>query len=71
MALTREVADCYMLNWDGEFVGKLKIIGIEPLVYSRLKDDILVAIEALEKGTKYIKGKLINDAEKKIEDEQR
>ena len=71
MALTGEVADCYMLNWDREFLGKLKIIGIEPLVYSRLKDDILIAIEALEKGTKYINGKLINDAEKKIEDEQK
>ena len=52
MALTGEVADCYMFNWDREFLGNLKIIGIEPMVYSGLKDDILVAIEALEKGTK-------------------
>ena len=69
LALTGEVADCYMLNLDGKFLEKLKTIGMEPLVYSRLKDDILVAIEALEKGTQYIEGKLVNDAEKKIEDE--
>ena len=71
MALTGEVADCYMLNWDRKFLEKLKTIGIEPLVYSRLKDDILIALEPLEKGTKYMEGKLINDAEKKVEDEHK
>ena len=71
LALTGEVADCYMLNWDRKFLEKLKTIGIEPLVYSRLKDDILIALEPLEKGTKYMEGKLINDAEKKVEDEHK
>ena len=71
LALTGEVADCYMLNWDRKFLEKLKTIGIKPLVYSRLKDDILIALEPLEKGTKYMEGKLINDAEKKVEDEHK
>ena len=36
LALTGEVADCYMLNWDRKFLEKLKTIGIESFVYSRL-----------------------------------
>ena len=71
LALTGEVADCYMLNWDRKFLEKLKTIGIKPFVYSRLKDDILIALEPLEKGTKYMEGKLINDAEEKVEDEHK
>ena len=69
LALTGEVADCYMLNWDKKFLEKLKTFGLKPLVYSRLKDDILLAIEAFEKGTKLIDNELIFDEEKSKEDE--
>ena len=69
LALTGEVADCYILNWDKKFLTKLETLGMVPLVYSRLKDDILIAIEALEKGTKYVEGHLIIDDIKKLEDE--
>ena len=69
LALTGEVADCYMLNWDKKFLNKLKTLGMVPLVYSRFKDDILIAIEALEKGTKYVEGNLIIDDKQKLEDE--
>ena len=36
-----------MLKWDVKFLDRL-----ETIVYSSLNDDILIAIEALEKGTK-------------------
>ena len=38
-----------MLNWEKKFLRKLKEMGVEILMYSRLKDDILVALESLEK----------------------
>ena len=69
LALTGEVADCYMLNWDKMFLKKLKSIGINPHVYSRLKDDIVIACEALEKGSLYKNGNIIIDDLKKVQDE--
>ena len=71
LALTGEVADCYMLNWDQKFLDKLQVLGLNPLVYSRLKDDILIAIEAIEKGTKLVDDKLVCDTEKAKEDENK
>ena len=71
LALTGEVADCYMLKWDVKFLDKLKTFGILPLVYSRLKDDILIALEALEKGTIFKEGKLFMDEDKKVDDENK
>ena len=47
LALIGEVTDCFMLKWDVKFLDRL-----ETIVYSSLKDDLLIAIEALEKGTK-------------------
>ena len=71
LALTGEVADCYMLNWDKKYLKKLKSLNMNPLVYSRLKDDILIAIVSLEKGTTYINGELVVDEEKSKEDENK
>ena len=71
LALTGEVADCFMLKWDKKFLEKLESLGINPLVYSRLKDDILIAVESLEKGTKFVNGNLIKDDEKKVEDDNK
>ena len=68
LALTGEVADCWMLNWDKKFLEKLKSVGIESLMYSRLKDDILIITESLEKGTKFEDDKLVFDASKRMED---
>ena len=59
LALTGEVADCFILDWGRQFLEKLKSIVMDPLLYSRLKDDILIAIESLEKGTKYVDGQLV------------
>lgn len=71
LALTGEVADCYMLRWDERFKDKLKMLGIKLLLYSRLKDDILIATECLEKGTKFSQGKLVLDEQKEKEDENK
>ena len=37
LALTGEVADCFMLDWDEKFKNKLKTLGIRLLLYLRLK----------------------------------
>ena len=53
LSLTGEIADCYMINWDREFLKKLKQLGIEIFVYERFKDDITIVVESFESGTKY------------------
>ena len=40
-----------------------------PEVYTRFKDDIEIAIESLEKGSKLMEGKIIVDEKKKLKDE--
>ena len=52
--LTGEVADCFMIEWDKEFIHKCKTLGINLLLYSRFKDDIFVAATSLEKGTAFV-----------------
>ena len=54
-----------------KFLDKLKAIGIDPLVYSRLKDNILIALESIEKGSNYENGKLVIDESKILEDENK
>ena len=71
LALTGEVADCYMINWDKKYLLKLENLNMKPLVYSRFKDDILIAIVSLEKGTRYSKGKPVLDETKLKEDENK
>ena len=71
LALTGEVADCWMLNWDKKFLDKLKSVGIQTLMYSRLKDDILIITESLDRGTKFEDDKLVFDATKGMEDAQK
>ena len=69
LALTGEIADCFMMKWDKKVLQKCKDVGINVTAYSRFKDDIFVAAASLENGTKYMNGKLIMDEEKKAEDE--
>ena len=69
LAITGEIADCYMLNWDKEFLKKMKALKIEPALYERFKDDITILLRAVEAGTKFKDGELVNDPEKKITDE--
>lgn len=47
------------------------MVGIEPDVYSRFKDDINIVTEALEKGSKLVGGKIVIDEEKKFIDAEK
>ena len=71
LALTGEIADCYMINWDKEFLEKMKSLGIDPALYERFKDDITVIIKCLEAGTKYQNGELVVDLDKKLVDKEK
>ena len=52
-------------------VGSCSKIGIEPIVYARLKDDINIIVESVENGSKVVDGKIIIDFEKQKEDENK
>ena len=71
LALTGEIAYCYMINWDQKFLEKLKSLGIDPALYERFKDDITILIKCLEGGTKFENGSLVMDIEKKAIDEEK
>ena len=71
LALTGEVADCFMNKWDKLFVQKCKDMNIDLMMYSRFKDDIFVSALSLEKGTNIVDGKLVVDMKQKEEDEER
>ena len=58
-----------MLRWDNLFIEKCEELGINLMMYSRFKDDIFVAANAIEKGSRLENGKLIVDMNKKLEDE--
>ena len=68
LALTGEIADCYMINWDKRFLEILKSLNINPALYERFKDDITILIKSLEAGLKFENGSLVMDPEKKILD---
>jgi hypothetical protein len=40
LKLTGEIADCIMIEWDRILMKELKKLNIEPMVYTRFKDDI-------------------------------
>ena len=42
-----------------------------PILYTCFKDDIEIAMDSLEKGSKLVDGKIIVDENKKLEDEKR
>ena len=69
LALTGEVADCCMIDWDRKFIKKLKELNLAVPLYSRFKDDMLLVAKAVENGVKFEDGKLVIDAEKKKSDE--
>ena len=71
LSLTGEIADCYMVNWDKQFMKKMFAVGVTPALYERFKDDITLMLESLEKGLKYVDGKLVMDEDKKLKDEEK
>ena len=68
LKLTGEIADCLMIDWDKKLLEKLKSYQIIPELYTRFKDDIELAIESLEKGSKLVDDKILIDESKKLED---
>ena len=71
LKLTGEIADCVMIDWDKKLLSKLKSYELIPDVYTRYKDDIEVAMESLDKGSKLEDDKIILDEEKKSVDEDK
>ena len=71
LSLTGEIADCYMINWDRQFLEKLKSLGIDPAIYERFKDDITILVKCLEAGLKFEHGSLIMDLEKQKVDQEK
>ena len=49
--LTCEIADCFMIRWEKQFLKKCKDIGICIMMYSRFKDDTFISALAVDKGT--------------------
>ena len=71
LKLTGEIADCLMIDWDKKLLVELEKYGMVPDIYSRFKDDIQIAVESLEKGSKIVDNKLVIDENKKIIDENK
>ena len=71
MKLTGEIADCVMIDWDKKLKRLLEELEICPLLYSRFKDDIALALERIMKGSKLVDGKLVIDDQKQKEDENK
>ena len=71
LSLTGDIADCYLIGWDKEFIEKLKSLGIDLILYERFKDDITISVECLEKGSKYENGGIVINMEKKKLDAER
>ena len=57
-----------MIDWDKKLLTELKSYRIIPEVYTRFKDDIELAIESLEKGSKLEEGRIVVDEDKKLRD---
>ena len=71
LKLTGEIADCVMIDWDKKLKRLLEEFEIFPLLYSRFKDDIALALKRIMKGSKLVDGKLIIDDQKQKEDENK
>ena len=71
LALTGEIADCYLVNWDKKLKRKLQTVGIDLMMYERYKDDITVIGEVLETGSRLVNDKITIDLDKKVEDSEK
>ena len=71
LKLTGEIADCLMIDWDQKLLAKLKVYKMIPEIYTRFKDDIELAMESLEKGSKLVEDKIVVDETKKLSDENK
>ena len=60
-----------MIDWDQKLLAKLKVYKMIPEIYTRFKDDIELAMESLEKGSKLVEDKIVVDETKKLSDENK
>ena len=51
LGLTCEIADCFMIRWEKQFLKKYKDIGICIVMYSRFKGNTFISALAVDKGT--------------------
>ena len=58
-----------MIDWDKKLIKKMEDLELLIPLYSRFKDDILIASKAVENGTKLVDDRLIVDTDKKKDDE--
>ena len=68
LALTDDIADCYLIQWDKNFIRKMKTLGIDLRPYKKLKDDIIIIAEDMEKGSKFEGESIVLDMAKKETD---
>ena len=69
LQLTGVVADIFMGWWDQKLVSKLAPLNIVCKMYERYVDDINSVLKGNVKGKEYVDGKLIDNEEKRREDE--
>ena len=68
LALTGDIADCYLIEWDKKFIKKAKYLGLDLILYKRFKDDIFIIAEVIEKGSRLEEGHIVIDMNKKKAD---
>ena len=69
MELTGDIAQIFMVWWDGCLKRKIEEIGLRMVLYERYVDDINLVMKRIEKGRRYENGILIHNEEAEIEDE--
>ena len=69
LKLTGEIADCLMIDWDKKLLEELKRHNMVTEVYTRFKDDIGIAMESCEKGSRLIEDKIVVDERERQNDE--
>ena len=68
LPLLGNIADCYLIEWDKQFIKKLKSPVIEMIFYQHFKGDITIMVEAIEKGLKFEDGEITLDMKEKNKD---
>ena len=69
MELTGDIAQIFMVWWDGCLKRKMEEIGLRMALYERYVDDINLVMKRIEKGQRYENGILIQNEVTEIEDE--
>ena len=69
LQLTGVIADIFMTWWDKQFLMRLQQVNILCKLYKRYVDDINQALRGNVNGKRYVNGELIEDEEKRREDE--